>query len=72
MDEAEQQDRALADLRTSETVARHALHHSTNRALLYYNSGAIDDFDAILEVLDISRATWYRRVTDLDDCGCHL
>jgi hypothetical protein len=65
METQEWQGRAWADLLTSELEARSAQHKVTQRAQLYVEAGL--PVERVLDALKISRATWYRRLTDLDD-----
>ncbi|MEA2396729.1 MAG: hypothetical protein QOE72_4832 [Chloroflexota bacterium] len=63
METIERDARMWADLLTSENAARAAQHEVTNRAQLYLASGL--PLERILEALKISRATWYRRLSEL-------
>jgi hypothetical protein len=51
------------DLRTSETRWKADRLSVTERALLYLDTGL--PLEQVLDALQISRATWYRRVREL-------
>jgi hypothetical protein len=57
---------ARDDLLTSETLATSARHRVTNRAEIFMASRALT-LDDVLATLNISRATWYRRLEALRD-----
>lgn len=51
------------DLLTSEDAARCAQHQVTRRAETYSECGL--PLDSVLDALEVSRATWYRRLEAL-------
>ena len=55
---------ARNDLLMSETSAEVMKHQVTKRAEIFLSCGALS-FDDVLDVLKISRATWYRRLEAL-------
>jgi hypothetical protein len=66
VDEERARAEARTDLLTSETLAISAKHQVTKRAeiLLAFKALTLAD---VLEVLRISRATWYRRLEALNE-----
>lgn len=62
METSEIQARMWADLFTSEMNARALSFSVTERAVLYVEAGL--PVESVLDALKISRATWYRRVSD--------
>lgn len=64
METAEQHGRMWADLLTSELRWQAERHAVTTRGLFYVEAGL--PLDKVLDALKISRATWYRRVADLE------
>lgn len=57
---------AWNDLLTSETLAASARHQVTKRAEIFLASRVLT-LDDVLAALNISRATWYRRLEALRD-----
>ena len=65
MEEVKRQAAMWTDLLTGEMQARSAQHRITERALIYMDCGL--PLSQVLDALKISRATWYRRVTALEE-----
>jgi hypothetical protein len=65
MEEAKRQAAMWTDLLAGELQARAAQHRITERALIYLDCGL--PLAQVLDALKISRATWYRRVTALEE-----
>lgn len=68
MEEQAQHAYALADLARTAIELEHYQHHITQRAQVYLAAGAIEDLTDVLDVLSISKATWYRRVREYSEC----